>query len=133
MFVSLNKIISSKTAVVLSTILCLPFLFAITTAVTGAKPFIDLIANSGRATTFGLVVFYIGLIGLPLTFLVNLLSMTTVKLIFSKWSIEGKVSFRPLPLNLIIGSVCLLVAVVFGSHLLLDSIACFYGNISACD
>jgi len=88
---------------------------------------------NGRATVFGIIVFHIGLIGLPLGFLINLLSMLTVKLIFEKWSISGKISFLPKPINLIIGLIGFLIALIFVGHLIIDSIACLNGNMSACD
>ncbi len=133
MIVSLEKTISPKSAALLGGLFCLPFLLAITTAITNFQPLLSLMSFHGRATLFGLIVFYIGLIGLPLAFLVNFLSMLSAKLAFKKWSAEGKISFHPKPLNLIIAIIGLCVALVFGGHLLLDSIACLYGNIPACD
>jgi len=131
--VGLQRTISYKLAAILGAIFCLPFAFALTTAITGFKPFINLISTNGRATTFGLALFYIGLIGLPFAFLVNLVSMLSVKLVFTKWSIEGKVAFHPKSINLIIAATGFLVALIFGTHLIIDAIACLHGNISACD
>ena len=133
MIISLDKTISSRQATIWGAVFCAPFAFALTIAVTHFKPFINLIEATGRATTFGLVLFYIGLIGLPLAFLVNLAAMLNIRMAFSKWSVEGKVSFHPKPINLIIGAVGFLVALIFGGHLVIDAIACHFGNIPACD
>lgn len=128
-----DKIIKYKMATILGILLCLPFLFAFTTAITGFKPLLDLIAYNGRATPLGLVLFYIAMIGLPLAFAVNTISMLSGKISLSRWSIESKISFHPKLINLTIAVISLLVTLVFGGHLIIDAIACLYGNISACD
>jgi len=122
---NLNKSISSKSATTWGLVFCLPFAFAFFTAITDFKPFLNLTAYNGRATYFGLAIFYIGLICLPLAFIVNFFSMLTSK--------NGKISFHPKPINLIIALVALTVVVVFGGHLIIDQIACLNGNIPACD
>ncbi len=132
MLISFNSI-NHKLATLWSIIFLLPFSFAITTAITSFKPFVNLIASGGRATAFGLVIFYIGLIGLPLASLVNLASMLSIRLAFTKWSVEGKIAFAPKAINLIIGTIALLVALIFGGHLMIDAIACLAGNIPACE
>ncbi len=133
MKINIDKPASNKSAAIWALIVYSPFLFSLLTAITQLKPFIDWASFNGRATVFGLIIFYVGLIGLPLGFLINLLSILTVKLVFKKWSIDGKISFQPKPINLIIGLIGFLVALIFGGHLIIDSIACFNGNISACD
>src|ERR1700682_5232080 len=117
MSVNLDKPISPKSAALVSLLLCVPFLFTFTTAVTGFKPLINLIASGGQATPFGSILFYIGLIGLPLAFVVNFIAMLSAQLTFAKWSVEGKISFHPTPVNLIIGGISLCVVAVFGGHL----------------
>lgn len=133
MSLSFDRSISYKLAAQLGLLLLLPFTFALTTAITHLEPALNLIASNGRATPFGLAIFYIGLIGLPLAFLVNLLSMLSLNLKFSKWGVDGKIAFHPKTVNMIIAIVGLLVAIVFGGHLIADAIACHFGNIPACD
>src|SRR5207245_1474962 len=97
MVIQLQRSISPKAAAIWGAIFCLPFIFAFATAMSNFQPFIGLTSYNGRATTFGLIIFYVGLIGLPLAFLVNFLAMFSMRLKLSKWSVEGKIGFHPKP------------------------------------
>ena len=125
--------INSKLAAVWGVISSLPFLFSLTVAITGAEPFHSMVAQNHKATAFGAFIFHVGLLGLPLALLASLLSMLSMKLEFLRWSVEGKISFHPKLINLIIGVISLLLISVFGGHLVIDAIACINGNLPACD
>jgi hypothetical protein len=133
MMISIGKKINSKSAALLSLIFCLPFMMAFTIAITNIRLLVNLTSYNGRATSFGLILFYVGLLGLLLAFLVNLLSMLTVDLKFTKWSLAGKISLQPKLINIVIATVALLISLVFGGHLIIDTMACFRGYIPACD
>jgi hypothetical protein len=133
MTISIDRSIRRKVAAILGLACCVPFSIALLTAITSFKPLLDLISSNGRATPFGLVLFYIGLVGLPVAFFLNLASMLTVRIAVGKWSIEGRIALQPQPLNVVIAVVGLAIAVLFGGHLLADTLACFYGNLAACD
>ena len=128
-----HKPIDSKLAALLGLIFCLPFLFSLTVAITGLEPFHSMVAQNHKATPFGTFIFHVGLLGLPLVFLTSLLSMLSMKLVFSIWSVEGKISLHPKLISLIVGLISFLLISIFGGHLLIDAIACINGNISACD
>ncbi len=107
--------VNSQKAAMLGIIFSLPFAFGLFTAISQFKPFLNIIAFQGRATTPGLILFYIGMIGLPLAAIVNFLPT------------------KKKPINWIILAVAGLIFIVFGGHLLIDQIACFAGNVRACD
>lgn len=81
-----------------------------------------LVAPLGFAAAFGQILFFLGLLALPVAFLFNRFPVTGF----------GRLAFQPTSINLIIGAAILLVILMLVSSFALETIACSSG-IPNCD
>jgi len=80
----------------------------------------------GSGSTLGQILFFLGLMALPVAFLLNRLPW------LAKAGSGGVLTFQPTSINLIIGAAILLVILLIASAFMLEEIACSIG-IPNCD
>jgi len=87
------------------------------------RPFVTPLGSGAR---LGQILFFLGLLALPLAFLLNLLPG------FAKAGSGGALTFQPTSINLIIGAAILFLVLMIASAFTLEEIACSIG-IPNCD